>query len=208
MKSKILSLLLLFFSLLSFAQNKGSGKEPVDSLVSRYEAEGMDFYNKANYDTAIARYMKASALLDSVYKKGNKFSDEIDLYITNCNIGLCYGQKKNSFKAFRQINEAFLLSQQMPQEFQRYHSLLAFVQFTIADIYIQIKQNAKAEDYYGTGIGNLNAILFSPYGVLHYKYALKDYSYQKICQNLGDMYKATGDTLRAKKYYDKAAGKK
>jgi tetratricopeptide (TPR) repeat protein len=208
MKSTILTLLPVFFSLISIAQNKAMSKEPIDSTISRYESAGLDFYNKTNYDSAIGRYMKASVLLDSIYKKGNKFTDEIDLYVTNCNIGQCYGMKKNSFKAFKQINEAALLAQQMPQEFQRYHSLCAFVQFTIADVYIQIKQTAKAEDYYGTGVGNLNAILFSPYGVVHYKYGIKDYSYPKVCQNLGDMYKASGDSLRAKKYYDKVPGKK
>jgi len=208
MKCTYLFILPLFFSLVSFAQNKGTAKETIDSLISRCEAKGLDFYNKANYDTAIKYYGKASAILDSIYKKSPVFSNEIDLYVTNCNIGLCYGMKKNSFKAFKQIDEAALLAQQMPEEFKRYHSLLALVQFTIADIYMQMKQNAKAEDYYGTGIGNLNAILFSPFGVLHFKYAIKDYSYPAVCQNLGDMYKATGDTLHAKKYYDKVQGKK
>jgi tetratricopeptide (TPR) repeat protein len=207
MKIALLSLLLSLFSLYSFAQNadvsKDSSSKYFDSLISKYEAEGLNFYKKGIFVTAILRYEKAYSLIDSLFKSRNKFSDEIDLYVTDCNIALCYDKRRLFPKAFKHLDEDALWKQPSPKEQFRQICLLAYLQFVMADTYVQMRQKDKAMEYYGVGIGNLEQIHYSPKGTLRYKYGIKEYSFSSVCRTMGDMHKAVGDTVLANKYYSK-----
>jgi tetratricopeptide (TPR) repeat protein len=207
MKIVFLYFILSLFSLFSSAQttdlSKDSSSKYFDSLVSKYEAEGLSFYKKGIYGTAVLRYEKAYSLIDSLYKSRNKFSDEIDLYVTDCNIAVCYDKRKLFPKAFKHLDEDALWKQPSPKEQFRQICLLAYLQFVMADTYVQMRQKEKAMEYYGVGIGNLEQIHYSPKGTLHYKFGIKEYSFSSVCRTMGDMHSATGDTVLANKYYHK-----
>ena len=204
-----LCLLLLSFSLASLAQNKAIGKDTgvnhLDTLVAKFETDGLGFYSKAKYDSAIKRFTIALKYIDSLIKTRNAMNDRITLFVTNTSIGMCYCKKKkfhDVFKYFDNMVEYSLGAQLIATR------LKAFIQCMEGDAYVLMNQNENAKMDYGIALKNLDEIKFSPYGVVHFKYAIKDYAYSGLCQTVGDMFKAKGDTLTAQKYYAKIMRKK
>ncbi len=211
MRIYISVLLLLSFSLASFAQNKAlnkdSGANHLDTLVEKYEILGLGFYNNGKFDSAIKQFIMAVKFIDSLIKIRTKNQDKVDLFITRCDIGLCYCEVKSFNKGFKYFDQS---GAQPNVLLGRMVSLkaLSYDQCMEADASMLMKRASAALGCYQVALDNLDALKFSPTGIIHYRYGVKDYGYSDICQTIGDMYKATSDTLTAKKYYDKIAGKK
>lgn len=208
-KQLCLFLIMLLFSSAFFAQNKAINKDTgvnhLDTLVAKFETEGLGFYSKTKYDSAIKRFSLAVRLIDSLIKTRNAMNDRIMLFVTNTNIGLCYCKEKKFHdvsKYFDNMVEYSLGAQLIATR------LKAFIQCTEGDAYILMHQDENAKGEFVVAINNLDEIKFSPYGVVHFKYALKDYAYSDLCQTVGDMFKAKGETLTAQKYYAKIRRKK
>lgn len=211
MKSILFSFVLLCFSSISFPQkgalSKDTGANHLDTLVEKYETQGLVSFNIAKYDSAIRQFTLAIKFIDSLIKVRTKNQDKVDLFITKCDIGLCYCEMKNFYKGLKYFDQSgaqpnILLGRMVSLK------ALSYDQCMEGDAYLLMKRTSKALSCYQAAVDNLDELKFLPAGVLHYPYGVKDYRYSDICQTIGDMYKTNGDTVTAKKYYVKTAKKK
>lgn len=211
----------LFFQVTSTGQviNKDSALCHLDTLVEKYEMEGLNFYEVAKYDSAIKRFNKASNLLDSLLKIKKRRSDFIANIVTECNIGICYSKIKDFYKTFKYLPSGNFIEpitwMELNPKYDSYNEkitietskLLAFIQNTYGDCYLNKGDIYAALNWYGPAKGNLKEIKFPNSGILTYRYAIRSYSYYSVNITLGDFYKTIGDTSHANLYYRKSIGK-
>jgi len=225
-KNISLLFILFYFNVYSFSQivtksktlNNDIAKNHLDSLVEKYETEGLKFYNIAKYDSAIKRFDMSGIILDSLLKTNGQRSDFIDNTITKCNIGLCYCMMKNFHKGFNNLPDEMIHADvwmelnpkqvSFNEDLGRINNrLTAFIQDTYGDCKLMMGQINRALEYYNVAHSNLKESTFPDSGILKFHYAIKSYTYYSIYTELGDYYTKRGDTANANLYYRKSIRK-
>ena len=218
-RRKILLVFLLFLSFTVFAQSKkpihkDTSRRSIDSVIAKYEAEGLKYYKDSMYYAAIYQYTVASNLLDSLFNAKHRFLDARDYTITMCNIATCH-YKMNCFshaqKFLGDVEEKWIGDG--PFDYHKYGwktqidgpRLYAYTGFCFGDYHLAMRQFSYA---LGSFCGCISELYktgqFPRNGILTYPYAINSYSYKIAYAELGDYLKTHGDTANATIYYRKS----
>jgi tetratricopeptide (TPR) repeat protein len=220
LKHICLSILPLLLSVFSFAQHNASYKDTsrrcIDSIITKYEAEGLKLYTDSMYNTAIDKYTTVSRLIDSLFKAKHQFSDAEGYTVTMCNIATCY-YKMSCFKQALNVLSSADDKWEQNGEYSNYTKykwsakelgylpirMDAYIMFCRSDI--ELAMHLFNDAYHQDISGGIYTLYFNgkfPYNApLKYRYAINSYSYQTGFHALGDYLIEKGDSVNARLFY-------
>ena len=202
------------------ALSRDTSRKHLDSLIAKYEAQGLLLYNDTMYDAAIVNYTAAGDLQYTLLKKTHLFSYVRDYSITMCDVAICDYKMScfnQSLNVLGDVSKKWMPEREGGDENFDYHNfhwsekdagdeamrIYAYKGLCMGDCDLALGQfNIAATTDFNGSLYNLyinghfpsNAILTYPNGI-------NSYSYRIVYTELGDYLKARGDTVNAKKYY-------
>jgi tetratricopeptide (TPR) repeat protein len=187
----------LYFSISLYSQNVAKKvylpkdtaiQKQLDDSVDYYETSGISFFHIRKYDTAIKNFNQALYFLDLLSDRRKDLTDYTTIFVTKCNISICYCKEKKFYQGYRNVpwefgtdpNRISYLTQVPSDQYDLlYTYMLAFLQCTDGDCERAMKQYKMALSDYSIASENLYGVKCRD-SLITYKYALKAYLYSPI----------------------------